>query len=66
VLLEQFDTMKRSFENTIKTLTEEISLLKFESNRKLRDIKEELENTTKLKDLFLLQVIDLQKRIPQI
>ncbi len=55
--------MKSAFIKKIEELNEEINKIKIESRKKIYFIEEELTQTKNVKDLFLKQIIDLQKRI---
>ena len=46
----------------IEELNEEINKVKIDSRKKLYFLEEELTQTKNVKDLFLKQIIDLQKR----
>lgn len=63
VLLGQFETMKNAFIKKITDLTEELSENKNESRTKIYDLQEELKEVNKLKDIFLKQVLQLQKHL---
>jgi hypothetical protein len=55
--------MKTAFVKKIEELNEEINKIKIDSRKKLFFMEEELTQTKNVKDLFLKQIIDLQKRV---
>jgi hypothetical protein len=60
---EQFDAMKNSFVKKIEELNNEMHGMKIDYRRKLYDIEEDLSQTKHIKDVFLKQITELQKRI---
>lgn len=63
VLLGQFDTMRNAFTKKIAELTDELSKNENESRVKMYSLKEELKEANNLKDVFLKQVLQLQKHL---
>ena len=63
VLLEQFETMKSAFMKKLETANEELSQVKSSTRIKLFNMENELKETKNLKDVFLKQVIQLQKKL---
>ena len=63
VLLEQFETMKSAFMKKLETANEELSQVKSSTRIKLFNMETELKETKNLKDVFLKQVIQLQKKL---
>lgn len=63
VLLEQFETMKSAFIKKIDDMTEELSQLKSDSRSKIYSLEQELKETQHLKDVFLQQIVQLQKQL---
>ena len=61
VLLEQFETMKSAFVKKIADLTDELTTTKTDTRAKVYELEQELKETQHLKDVFLQQVIQLQK-----
>jgi hypothetical protein len=55
--------MKSAFIKKLEDLNEEINKIKIDSRKKLYYMEEELSQTKNVKDLFLKQIIDLQKRL---
>ena len=60
---EQFENMKTAFVQKIEKLNEEVNSVKIESRRKINSAQEDLIQVTYVKDLFLKQITDLQKRL---
>jgi len=58
--------MKSAFIKKLEDLNEEINKIKIDSRKKLYYMEEELSQTKNVKDLFLKQIIDLQKRLNKI
>ena len=63
VLLEQFETMKSAFIKKIDDMTEELSQLKSDSRTKIYSLEQELKESQHLKDVFLQQIVQLQKQL---
>ena len=63
VLLEQFETMKAAFVKKVDALTTELNENKSNSRKQIYDMQNELSETKNLKNIFLQQVISLQKFI---
>ena len=63
VLLEQFETMKQAFVKKVDDLTDELSQTKSETRVQVYNLQQELNETKHLKDVFLQQVISLQKQL---
>ena len=63
VLLEQFETMKSAFIKKIDDMTEELSQLKSDSRTKIYSLEQELKESQYLKDVFLQQIVQLQKQL---
>ncbi len=63
VLLEQFETMKAAFVKKVDALTTELNENKSNSRRQIYDMQNELSETKNLKNIFLQQVISLQKLV---
>ena len=63
VLLEQFETMKSAFIKKIDDMTEELSQLKRHSRTKIYSLEQELKESQHLKDVFLQQIVQLQKQL---
>ena len=61
---EQFDLMKSTFMQKIESLNEEMNKTKIDSRRSLNSIQEDLTQVTYIKDMFLKQITELQKKIP--
>jgi hypothetical protein len=59
---EQFETMKDTFMQKIDSLNEEMNNIKIDSRRKVNNIQEDLNQATYIKDLFLRQITELQKK----
>jgi len=62
---EQFENMRKSFIKKIEELNEEIHRIKIESRRKINTLQEDLTQITYVKDVFLRQITELQKRIKE-
>lgn len=62
---EQFENMKNAFVQKIESLNEEVSSTKIECRRKVNNLQEELNQVTYIKDIFLKQISELQKRIKE-
>lgn len=60
---EQFDTMKSTFVKKIEVLNDEINKHKIESRRKINTLQDDLTQVTYIKDMFLKQITELQKKI---
>lgn len=60
---EQFDVMKNSFLKTVEDLNSDINNKKIEFRRKVYDLEEELSQTKHVKDVFLKQITELQRKI---
>ena len=63
VLLEQFETMKSAFVKKIDDITLELSQTKSDSRSKIYSLEQELKESKHLKDVFLQQIIQLQKQL---
>ena len=63
VLKEQFETMRRAFVNKIDELNEELTDIKRDSRIKVYQLELELQETVKLKNNFLKQIINLQSQL---
>ena len=63
VLLEQFETMKNAFVRKLEEVNEELNQTKSETRVKLYNMEQELKDTKRLKDVFLEQVVQLQKQL---
>ena len=63
VLLEQFETMKSAFVKKIDDITLELSHTKSDSRSKIYSLEQELKESQHLKDVFLQQIIHLQKQL---
>ena len=63
VLLEQFETMKSAFVKKIDDITLELSQTKSNSRSKIYSLEQELKESQHLKDVFLNQIIQLQKQL---
>ena len=63
VLLEQFETMKNAFVRKLEEINEELNQTKSETRVKLYNMEQELKDTKRLKDVFLEQVVQLQKQL---
>lgn len=63
---EQFDNMKNTFLKKIEQLNEETSQIKLDSRRKVNMLQEDLTQAVYVKDLFLRQITELQKRLGDI
>lgn len=57
--------MKQAFSKKIQELNEEINAIKVDSRRKINNLNEDLNQVTYVKDLFLRQVTDLQKKFKE-
>jgi hypothetical protein len=57
--------MKQAFSKKIQELNEEINDIKVDSRRKINNLNEDLNQVTYVKDLFLRQVTDLQKKFKE-
>lgn len=55
--------MKNAFTEKVTSLTSELSKLKSESRRRINEAEEEIKQTKTMKDIFLKQVIELQKKL---
>ncbi|MCQ2816442.1 MAG: hypothetical protein MJ252_04160 [archaeon] len=62
VLLQQFNTMKESFMKKVEELTYELEQGNNKHRCEMRQLKQELDETKKLSDIFLNQVLSLQNR----
>jgi hypothetical protein len=62
---EQFETMKDTFMQKIDSLNEEMNTIKIDSRRKVNNIQEDLNQATYIKDLFLRQITELQKKFKE-
>ena len=62
---EQFETMKDTFMQKIDSLNEEMNTIKIDSRRKVNNIQEDLTQATYIKDLFLKQITELQKKFKE-
>ena len=63
VLKEQFETMRRAFVEKIDDLNEELSDIKRDSRIRVYQLELELQETVKLKNNFLKQIISLQTQL---
>ena len=63
VLKEQFETMRNAFTIKVDNLNEEINDLKMNSRTQIYQLKLELEESVKLKNNFLKQIISLQSQL---
>jgi len=57
--------MKQAFSKKIQELNEGINAIKVDSRRKINNLNEDLNQVTYVKDLFLRQVTDLQKKFKE-
>ncbi len=57
--------MKQAFTKKIHELNEEMNSIKVDSRRKINNLNEDLNQVTYVKDLFLRQVTDLQKKFKE-
>jgi hypothetical protein len=55
--------MKQAFTKKIEDLNEEMNSIKVDSRRKINNLQEDLNQVSYIKDLFLRQITDLQKKI---
>lgn len=55
--------MKNSFVKKIENLNEEMNQIKIDARRKVNTLTEDLTQTTYVKDLFLKQITELQKKL---
>jgi hypothetical protein len=61
---EQFDQMKSTFTKKLENVNDEMNKIKIESRRKLNSLQEDLSHVTYIKDMFLKQITELQKKVP--
>jgi hypothetical protein len=64
LMQEQFEQMKLTFTKKLESLNEDMNKIKIESRRKLNYLQEDLTQVTYIKDMFLKQITELQKKIP--
>jgi hypothetical protein len=63
LLQEQFDIMKTAFVTKVEDLNSELNTQKIDSRKKIYELEEDLTQTKQVKDLFLKQITELQKKI---
>ncbi len=63
VLLQQFEIMKKAFITKIENLTIELNKAKQNSRKKTYQIEQNIKESEHLKNIFLQQVVNLQKQL---
>jgi DNA polymerase III alpha subunit (gram-positive type) len=63
VLLQQFEIMKKAFITKIENLTIELNKAKQNSRKKTYQIEQNIKESEHLKNIFLQQIVNLQKQL---
>ncbi len=63
ILLHQFDIMKNTLSKKVDEMTNQLNDIQIDSRKKIYELEKDLKESERLKDVFLNQIISLQKQL---